>query len=122
MAQTDVERGGIKIATSVGSATNATITTLQPPVGQCVKLVWATCFAAGSTAANLQTTRSDGTTQLARVGGAGIGILSAPLVFSDSSDARLGCCGVDNDSVIANLFSTGSSATEIAVGYVFIPS
>jgi len=121
MAQVDTKTGGIIISQNLAAAATVTVTLLTPPTGMVHKIFWIACFASAATAADVHVTKSDATS-IARLGGAGIGILSGPLRFADSDDARLGLTGYSADATLVVLTTTAGTNTECTVGYQMVPA
>lgn len=121
MAQVDKQSGGIIISQNLAAANTVTTTLITPAAGQVNRILWIACYAAAATAADVHITKSDATS-IARLGGAGIGILSAPLVFDSANQPRGGLTGYTADGTLVVLTTTAGTNTECTVGYVQVPA
>lgn len=115
------ETAGIKVTRATAAAASVSATLDAPAAGQCTKIVWITCFSTGATAADVDVQKNDGTS-IARVGGAGIGILSAPIRFDDGTQPRGGLCCAAADATKVVLTTTAGNPTTVSIGYVMVPA
>lgn len=112
--------GGVLITRATAAAATATATLDAPATGQCTKILWIECFSTGATVAGVAVQKNDGT-EITAQGGAGIGILSAPITFPER-DARGGLCGAAADATKVVLTTTGGNPTTVTVGYQMVPA
>jgi len=113
--------GGVLIAQNLAAAATVTVTLPTPPTGMCNKIMWIACYASAATAADVHITKADATS-IARIGGAGIGILSTPIFFGDEFQPRGGCPGYAADGTLVVLTTTAGTNTECTVAYQVVPA
>jgi hypothetical protein len=121
MAQVNLQTAGNIISQNIAAAATVTVTLLTPAAGQCNLIKAISCYGAAATAADVHITKSDATS-IARIGGAGIGILAQPLVFAGTNQPRGGISGYTADASLVVLTTTAGTTTECSVVYEQVPT
>lgn len=120
MAQVNSQTAGNIVSQNIAAAATVTVTCLAPAAGQCNLIKSIMCYSTAATAADVHITKNDGTS-IARLGGAGIGILGVPLVFTGLAQPKGGLSGYAADQTLIVLTTTAGTNVELAVVYDQVP-